>query len=201
MITQKQAYKNIKAIFLGASDTATIGGNAWYRDAHEFCVTLAAEYDLELSVTVAALAVLSPNCSWAVNKACLESLLKTGNPTGNVYPDNVKKAEALLSGALSVQQALFFRKQYGNKVRSFYDNILNPEHSNNVTVDTHAIRGAFDSTAVTRKQLRWVFETITGYNTLVTAYQQVAEEVGLVPNQVQATVWLAVKEELAKGGA
>lgn len=198
MITQKQAYENIKAIYDEASMPALAHGTVWYQDAHNFCVDLAYKYDLELKVVVAALAALSPNVSWETNKRCLDSLLRTGEPYGNVYPDNVKKAEALLSGALSVEQALFFRKRYGNKVRSFYDNIVNPTHSDKVTVDTHAIRGAFDSTSVTKKQLRWVFGTVTGYTILTKAYQQVAQEVGRMPNQVQATVWLTVKEALAK---
>lgn len=198
MITQQQAYENIKAIYEEASKPAIAQGEVWYLDAHAFCERLANEYDLELPIVVAALAVLSPNCSWPINKACLESLLKTGEPFGNVYPANVQKAEYLLSGSLSVEQALFFRKRYGNKVRAFYDNILNPHTSDKVTVDTHAIRGAFDSASVTEKQLRWVFETVTGYQILTKAYQQLAQELKQVPNQVQATVWLAVKESLAK---
>lgn len=198
MITQKQAYKNIKAIYDEASQSAIELGETWYQQAHDFCVKLGVKYDLETEVVTAALAVLSPNCPWPVNKACLESMLKTGEPYGNVYPANVRKAEALLSGALSVEQALFFRKRYGNKVRAFYDNILNPTHSDKVTVDTHAIRGAFDSTAVTKQQLRWVFETVSGYKILTQAYQQVAHEVDRIPHQVQAVVWLAVKEALAK---
>lgn len=201
MITQQQAYENIKAIYDEASPPAIAHGEIWYQEAHNFCLQLAEEYDVEFTQVVGALAVLSPNVSWETNKKCLVSLLARGEKYGNVYPDNVKKAEAMLSGMLSVEQALFFRKRYGNKVRSFYDNIVNPTHSNKVTVDTHAVRGAFDSTSVTEKQLRWVFETVTGYQILTQAYQQVAQEVGRIPNQVQATVWLAVKESLAKGGA
>lgn len=198
MITQQQAYENIKAIYDEASPPSLAHGAVWYQEAHYFCVDLAYKYDLELKQVVGALAALSPNVSWETNKRCLDSLLRTGEPYGNVYPDNVKKAEALLSGMLSVEQALFFRKRYGNKVRAFYDNILNPKTSDKVTVDTHAIRGAFDSASVTEKQLRWVFETVTGYGLLVAAYRQVAKEAGLRPSQVQATVWLAVKESLAK---
>ncbi len=163
MITQQQAYRNIREIYKQSTAQNVKHGKTWYQQAHVFCQGLAIKHDYPVHDIVAALAVLSPNCSWETNKKCLEVMLETGKTFGNVYPDNVKKAKAILAKELTIEAVLFSKKRYGNKARAFFDNINAPDTSDKVTVDTHAIRGAFNTTSVTEKQLRWVFETLTGY--------------------------------------
>jgi hypothetical protein len=112
----------------------------------------------------------------------------------------------------------------GNKVRSFYDNILDPEHSEDVTVDTHAAAAAvFDDLGATsavamhamgltpsakdpktgevKKPEGWVGSSsskVTGmgglYGLYADAYREAAKRLGMKPLQLQSLTWEAHRE-------
>jgi len=195
MLTIRQAEKNIYKVAKQATPSNWNAGLTWYALAHSFCQEQADFFATPLDKVVGVLALLSPNCSWEINKLATVDILNNRKTSRNVYPLNVTKAIKLLDGETFKQ--ITTHKRYGHKVRSFYDNILHLDHSNSVTVDTHAIKAAFDLTTLTQKQVRWVFEG-GGNKVLVEAYRYVAKHYNIIPHKLQATVWLVVKDSLER---
>lgn len=193
MISIAKATKNITIALALASEKNWDDGCKWYTEARQFCKELSVRYDYDILTVVGILAVLSPQCAWETNKAATEDMLEHGYTERQCYPDNIRKAERILEGETFEQ--VTNHKRYGRKVRAFYDNILNPETSELVTVDTHAIRAAFDTFDLTTRQIRWVFEC-GGNKILQQAYINVATSQKYAPLKIQAVVWLAVKDKL-----
>jgi hypothetical protein len=112
-----------------------------------------------------------------------------------------------------------------HKVRSFYNNILQPnapkivnahgEDTRDVTVDTHAVGSSFVRPALAGSA-REVLHTLKGppasakmgtkgtYPLLASAFRGTADKVGIIPNALQSVVWdekRASNPPKAKGGA
>lgn len=186
--------RNIRKIYKLAQPEHLTQGKIWYKQANQFCQELADQYNIDLAQVVGCLAVLSPNCSWEINKkACVDMLALSHCPNSNVYPANVAKAYQIVYEGIDPVEILGKPNRYGNKVRAFYDNILRPKCSVAVTVDTHAIRAALGRYEVTINEQRQVFGTKTGYLRLQEAYTKVARSLDLLPCELQAIVWLSVK--------
>jgi hypothetical protein len=75
----------------------------------------------------------------------------------------------------------------GLKTRAFYVNILDPNNSDIVTVDTHAIKIA----GINRDSVG-----VKLYNAIADGYRECAEYVGILPQQIQAITWITYKREL-----
>lgn len=193
MISVLKATKNIAKVTEIASDKNWGDGCTWYTEAYRYCASLAIEHHVAIETVVGVLAVLSPQCAWETNKLATHDMLLHGTTSRQCYPDNIRKAERVLNGETFEQ--VTGHKRYGRKVRAFYDNILHCETSKAVTVDTHAIRAAFDCFDLTTRQIRWVFEC-GGNKVLQEAYRNVAKSKGIAPLKLQAVVWLAVKDKL-----
>lgn len=195
MLTVKRAEHNLEAIARDLEPRHWRHGRRWYHDAHLYCSDLAREFNLPLASVVGGLAVLSPNCRWEINKQAIRTLLSTGTCKEQVYPANVVKAKRIVFNGENLLEVMN-HPRYGSKVKSFYRNILDPVLSNDVTVDTHASRAAFDKLDLTRKELRWVFESGRGYRVLADAYVRVSDKLKVRPLHLQAAIWLLVKENL-----
>lgn len=87
----------------------------------------------------------------------------------------------------------------GSKVRSFYDNILDPEGSREVTVDTHMIRALANDVTLPEKTAAGVFKSAGQYSALREIVRDVAAEEGITPNQLQAVAWVAWQEQHGMG--
>jgi hypothetical protein len=91
------------------------------------------------------------------------------------------------------------------KVRSFYNDILDPVHSDAVTIDTHAVAaGLFQplsgnsaevehSMGGTGSASSAIFGTIGTNGVYADAYRQAAKELGLRGNQLQSVAWEGVR--------
>jgi hypothetical protein len=114
---------------------------------------------------------------------------------------------AILSGILGSK----------HKVRSFYNNIIDPKNTNgDVTIDTHAVAAAllrplsgksmevhhnFGSSPMKTKQPKnWIGSansSVTGvqgtYGLYADAYRKVAKELGILPRELQSITWEAVR--------
>lgn len=145
-------------------------------------------------MAAAVVSVLSPRNKWDRNKTDAETLVRTALSGGSLqdfavctFTSNKRKAwDLVLSGGKGFQPEKFFK---GLKTRSFYDNISCPD-SRCVTIDTWAVRAARDveerwSGSLTPKQ----------YKALEAEYQEVADYVGLRPMDLQAVVWVGIRNK------
>lgn len=77
----------------------------------------------------------------------------------------------------------------GGKTRSFYNNIIEPRVSPDVTVDVHTVRGLLNDPALSDKELGAAIGEPGRYQTFANAIRKAAEQMGLRPHQMQAIAW------------
>lgn len=170
-------------------------GLKWYSNANNVARALAfvldphqTRPDWALKAASAVIAALSPQQSWAKNQeyaaimvshyakggtlATLEGVGQTGA--------NIAKAWAVLNGGDPLDVL------GGDKVRSFYANILSGGHDDAVTVDRHAVSAYYLPGDETFKSL-----TPKRYAMVAQAYRDAAAVLGVTPPQMQAICWVA----------
>jgi hypothetical protein len=85
-----------------------------------------------------------------------------------------------------------------HKVRSFYNNIIDPESDADVTIDTHAVgAGLFSPVSGVDAYPKHNFGgpgsnhtgTVGTYPLYAEAYRKVAQELGIKPRELQSVVW------------
>jgi hypothetical protein len=165
-------------------------GRLWYRRANRFARKLAALAGKKPETVAAVLARLSPQVSWADNKAAaLEVCCGTEYEAANrCYPDNVLRAEALASEDSEAEIAKQVLPQKGYKrpkISAFYRNISAPEDPQAVTVDTWAARiwiGDCEAPALRISQAE--------SERIQADYREAAAIAGLLPQELQAVVWI-----------
>lgn len=185
---------NILAVYHSATSPEHRRGFQWYLMAQAQARRLASRYELPLSTSVGVIAALSPGLEWLQNIVDAEALIKAflendEPPMVGVYGRrNRDKALSILRGADPVDVL------GGLKVRSFYANILQPNNPDPVTIDRHAYclahgirseRSGFASVDIKLTPKR--------YRETAEAYREIAADLNLLPNQLQATTWLAWK--------
>ena len=166
-------------------------GMMWYKEAQDFCKYLNEKYGIDLYVCAAVVSCLSPNNKWLRNKIDAEAVIVAF--INGISPENIKvctyntnklKAFRVLNGELIAESS--------PKTHAFAMNVgrLSAEH---ITIDKWHIRaclcgvdeGPVDCVeSVTVKQYRRI-EQLTS---------MVAEELGLKGYELQAIIWVTIKE-------
>jgi hypothetical protein len=199
-----------------AAESDRTEGLAWYQSAHDLCVTFGAKYSLPTSAVCGILAALSPGRQWNANVADTQTFLDewSHGARGKKLPlvgtygwRNIVKASKIAAGRdpLAVLGGL--------KVRAFFACVLDPSDSAEVCIDRHAksaaIGRAVTDTADPKKRLGRLSLTATvnvgEYRILANHYRRCARNVGILPHQFQATVWVVWRrlavDLSAEGGA
>ena len=172
--------RQIRRIYREAASSTKQYGREWYEREHTEARSLAITMGLELRLVCACLAVLSPRCQWPRVKSACRQLLSGENPPG-IFGHNLRKAAAILQS----QNGVPIDPNTAPKTWAFWQNLWHPNDPEPVTLDSWMFR-AHDLPASV---------SFSTYQTLADCYRVVAEEVALVPNQLQATVWLHVREK------
>lgn len=191
--------KNLRKILAKADATHFEQGTAWYQNAHNTCKNIALRTNpdrlINTKIVCGVVAALSPQCSWPVNIRTAEDLILYNDTSGYTgYKSNISKANRMMFND-PVLKVLGAGTRYGAKVRAFFDNLLHPSTSELVTVDIHAIRAAYDIVDVPLGLIRAVFESKLNIE-IQDAYRAVASEAGYRPCELQAIIWLVVKDNL-----
>ena len=160
-------------------------GLEWYKNAHKFALELSMHFSVTIEVTCGVIAALSPNNRWERNKLDAYNLLFEpfiSTKCCTFLPQR-QKALKIISESPSSDEILTILK--GIKTQNFFSNMVNPETSENVTVDMWAFR----SVGVDSKS-KYIGD-------VTTAYKEVANELKLKPHQLQAIVWGVVRGSLS----
>lgn len=151
-------------------------GLAWYRDASEALDHRARRLDIPHNVACAVAAQLSPAVRWETALDDVERLYHRGE--ASTYPVFRDRAlEVLQSGDPRAAP-------WGPKTWAFYHNLAFPEQTTLVTLDRW--QGRLHGVP------RW---TPRLYGQVSQVYQDAARLGGLLPHQLQAVLWLDVREE------
>jgi hypothetical protein len=185
-------------------------GKGWYSDARKFHEGLAAKHGVSIERVTAVTAAISPRCQWLENKRLTARLLEIHKD----HPDlsDVELAKVMGGQALPVNKQMAVRLLRGSdndieteltglKRRSFYNNMLKPGETDDVTIDVWATMAARNSstTGMTKEASEafiYASKVATdggvGYSILADAYRDVAAELDLSPDDVQAIYWTSV---------
>lgn len=160
-------------------------GLQWYFTVNEFCKNVSFIYKIEEYKVAGILAALSPNNKFDRNVLDTVNFIKTnGNCKVCTFGANKEKAKQILFNANCHNEVLTILK--GNKTSAFFMNIYMPNCPENVTIDLWMNR-IFDNEgkSITNKRYR-------DFSNIIKQY---AKELNLIPQQLQALLWVAIRQE------
>jgi hypothetical protein len=181
-------------------------GKAWYPEAHTFNQNLAKRSGLSLEQVTAITAATSPRTAWPQNKRLAERVAMThGKYTDPDPVDAGKRMGGSLSKnlgmAIGIARGGSTDSLTGAKRRSFFNNMLHPGGTDDVTVDTWMQRAAMaasgrkmtlDESVEYLNASRSSTVVGAGYVTIAEAVRAVAARNGLTPDELQAAYWISV---------
>lgn len=179
---------NLRALYAEASPVDKVNGLTWYADGHAVGAALGARYGFSTEQALGVVAALSPGYGWGRNVQGAESFIRafSGGARGRHLPavgvyggPNLRKAEEILAGA-DPSYVLG-----GPKVLAFFGNLVDPSDPGPVTIDRHAKSALFDESSPETSVV-----SRAEYQHLADHYRAVAGELSLLPNQLQAIIWV-----------
>jgi hypothetical protein len=177
---------NIRAVYGQATADEIRLGLSWYADAHN----QAGEIHPDIAVGCGVIAAVSPGLRWDVNVEYARRLILGLDTSGlgRVWPRNGVKAMRILAGE-SPEIVLFEGKRSGSKVRAFYRCLLNPHNWYDICIDGHA----YSIWTGERIPLAQTPHLDRGgrYDAAAIDYTRIADELGILPMQLQAITWQA----------
>lgn len=176
---------NLLSLYDYALPRERIIGLNWYKIAHVMTDNIARYHVKSLSDIAGIIAALSPGVQWSINVSNAIDILNYGNAAKvSTYNANKDKAVKIDNGHNPLLTL------GGNKVLSFYDNIINPLSSDSVAIDRHAVRAA---TLLDLDTAQKFISTDNKYNYVKQAYTIAARALNMLPLQIQAITWLVYK--------
>ena len=182
--------RNILAAYHRANAAQKAEGLSWYYNVHLACCQFASKYNKSIEVVAGITAALSPGLRWESNLEATRRILANESLAGIGirYTANIRKAYRILKATTPSGVSLEFHGRERNKTRAFYTLLVNPSNPLTVCVDGHAFniwhgqRIPIDKVpTLNRNRL---------YEKVSCAYINVARQLNLLPNQVQAITWL-----------
>ena len=171
---------------------------SWYQEAHDFAHFMAFTYHITVQQAAGVIAVLSPRVTWEQNLSGAMNLTLTHFEGKEVYeatlcgyPDNIVKAWNILCNPDVATEQLLGKR--APKVRAFYDNILYPKSSTDVTIDSWMVRAYYNDTHHTGT-IKNEDERLA----IKSEVERLAIKYGFRALDMQAILWIQIRKE---GGA
>lgn len=159
-------------------------GMGWYKEAHQYAQNLANRFSKSIDITAGIISALSPSVSWERNKEDAKNLLQQGSKAiVSTYGMNKRKALDIIATGESLPY--FMKPQSSFKTLNFYKNILEPKNPEFVTIDRQMLR--------ILNLTPQAINTRPRYMRLKDMFIAVAIKLDIIPNQLQASLWLAEK--------
>ena len=156
----------------------------WYQSAHEWAKEEAKVLNTDTQKVCGVVAALSPLKTWKQNLKLASQMVRTNKSVGHTRLCNKKGLEVLKSDSSdeSILEIL-----NGNKISSFYLNIMYPNRINSITIDRHAL-SCLLGYWVTDDDYRGI--TKNQYEFFVQVFQWTAEKLGISPLLLQSATWV-----------
>jgi hypothetical protein len=179
---------------------------SWYFEANAFAAELAAKHNVSIEIAAGVISAVSPRMPWLRNKKVADAILGEFRKYAELSAmDAAKQIGMALSANVSMAVRIARGEEIettmtGIKRRSFYNNIVNPNGSDSVTVDTWMLMAMVNTTGTDKATaLKYITAcekgldgTGAGYYAISDAVREVAKTMDLKPHQVQALYWVAV---------
>lgn len=183
---KQSTLENRLRLFLKESNQKeVINGKFWYKNMSDWIEPIAVNYNVPMYKACGIFAALSPQMSVPRNKDLFLTFLKTGNAAH--YKMLIDKCNEILTAKNWHEVAKILN---GKKITAFYMNIYMFDRATKVTIDRHAISSLLQTPKNTRP-LRANEQTMTAnqYAYFESIYKSIADEMGILPHQLQAIVW------------
>lgn len=180
----------IRRTFERSDDVDRAEGAVSYARYQATLARIGARLGYGLPATAAAFCALSPNNDYMGNLRSMVTLMdghRRGLPLSEITVSTYRSCAARAWRVLDGEDFLSFTK--GPKTRNFYQNIVDPSDPYPITIDGHMM-SIWVGERLTMKQA--VMKRLK-YPVLADDYRKVAEELGMVANQLQATLWFTWK--------
>lgn len=184
-LTLKKCVRNILSVY-NSANLETINEN-WYIEANQFAQSLAIKYDVSLQIACGIIAALSPLKSWTENKLIADNFLKNGK--GKHTKLFVDKATQIKNSNSDVETIALILN--GNKIISFFVNILEPLQQNFVTIDRHALSIILGRNILEREA---VGITYNQYQFFVNCYNVAGLKAKISPVLMQSITWVTWRQ-------
>jgi len=175
---------NILEMWDGLSIQTILTNKNWYRDTNKWCQDFSDTIELPIMPVVGVFSALSPQCSFKQNKIFCEAYFTGFEKHTKTQIDKCNRITAFygyLNQDWNNQKKQIHTYLGGRKTQSFFENILEPNDSQRVTLDRHAFKIAgFDIITLTNKQ----------YDFMEECYQNCAKQVNMLPSELQAILWV-----------
>lgn len=158
-----------------------VNGTGWYARARDLALELSPD-DVWRGAGV--IAALSPMKEWSLNVRLARDAFATGKATGH-FGGQCAKANRIMAGENPLDVL------GGKKTLSFCEAIATGGRGEIATIDGHAYDAAMG------KSHAWETRRINkgDFDTIASAYREVADYLGIAVNDLQAIVWVAWKRE------
>lgn len=152
----------------------------WYFILNDYAKNLAERNNITLIQAAGIISALSPMITFQTNLRDAERFAATRR-LDNLATYMVQRKKALAIIGVKTEEEVL-KILGGNKTKAFFLNILKPETSQDVTIDSWMIK-FFGFKSITPKRYRQASEVIA----------KIASEMALKPHQVQALIWVGMR--------
>ena len=180
-----EKYKHAILSYYNSLEVKHTFDSNWYILEHVYLLGCKEKYKRPIEFICAACAILSINKRWTETKKMLIEYLEEGEIKGLTIVNNkLKQLEEC-----NLEHDCILSILNGKKIQNFYGNLLRPYCPNFVTIDRWAARVANENKKVSNKI----------YDNLKQAYIEVANDLGILPNKLQALLWCnIIKNDIRK---
>lgn len=188
----RKILNNIRKVYNQATADEREQGLYWYQTAHNDAQVIADRHGVTVSQAAGVIAAISPGLEWGLNLIQADEFIKAYKagsklPMIGVYGrKNMTKAKQILYGK-EVYDAL---PTTGPKTYAFFRCIEGSQGTSLVVIDRHAKCLAYYQ-LTDRDKFSAV--RLGEYDYLVRHYRHVAEQLDLIPHQLQAITWVTWK--------
>lgn len=185
---------NILSVYHKAYDPQIEIGMQWYAKAHRLARDMSIQHKLK-SYRYAAgiLSVLSPAVNWERNIIDAHTVCSAedeDNIVVSTYGQFVKKALAIKHGT---DPDDVIKRKSAPKTWAFYQCISRPMNNLYVTIDRHAVAIAQGKRYGDTERSSFL-KRVGVYEAVSDAYREAAEQVGILPLQMQAVTWVTYRD-------
>lgn len=175
---------NINKVWLLASNEDIQKGLTWYEDANKIGQGISDRTNTPLVNVIGVISAISPGVAWDTNVRQAEAFLLDENAVLSTYPAFRDKAAMIavpFNSYDDIKSILLGNRGRGKKTANFFANMYDYQFNTNVTVDRWMYRAAK------------LDNNIKYYDQIEDVVRLIASSDGLLPHQVQATIWETIR--------
>jgi hypothetical protein len=179
---------NVLNVYQSCSPAEVLENKGWYMRAHKWCEQRAQMYNLDVRTVAAVISALSPRNKWERNLVDADQVLYA---VFNGYSVAWVKSGTFMQNRLKAYDIAAYNDPSlvgnGMKTKAFINCIADPK-CDDVVVDVWAMR-------VLTGDLEWKARGLSEseYDECAQAYRDAGKEVQLIPSEIQAVTWCAVR--------